>query len=136
MRAGLLQSVFGLSVRSRLPDVSLVREYLDPLPQREHDYGLAASDLTLLTGDEVEPEVQRFGNRWEISIDFGDIRPRETVFTDSPIWLAAAASSVVELRGGLFADNVPEPIQCSLEVRFRVEQRRMEYDDALPYLRQ
>ena len=117
-------------------DVSLVREYLDPLPQREHDYGLAASDLALLTGDEVEPEVQRFGNRWEISIDFGDIRPRETVFTDSPIWLAAAASSVVELRGGLFADNVPEPIQCSLEVRFRVEQRRMEYDDALPYLRQ
>ena len=117
-------------------DVSLVREYLDPLPHREYDPVLAASDLTLLTGDEVEPEVQQFGNRWEISVDFGDIRPQETVFTDSPIWLAAAASSVVELRGGLFADNLPEPIQCSLEVRFRVEQRRMERDDALAYLRQ
>ena len=117
-------------------DVSLVSEYLDPLPQREYDYVLATSDLRLLTGDEVEPQVQRFRNRWEISVDFRDIRPRETVFTDSPIWLAAAASSVVELRGGLFADNLPEPIQCSLEVRFRVEQRRMERDDALPYLRQ
>ena len=117
-------------------DVLLVRESLDPLPQREHDYLLATSDFRLLTGDEVEPQVERFGNRWEISVDFRDIRPRETVFTDSPIWLAAAASSVVDLRGGLFADNLPEPIQCSLEVRFCVEQRRMEYDDALPYLRQ
>ena len=68
--------------------------------------------------------------------DFGDIRPRETVFTHSNLWLAATVSSVVELRGDLFADNLPEPIQCSLEVRFRVEQRRMERDDALPYLRQ
>ena len=117
-------------------DVSLVRESLDPPPQRERDYLLATSDFRLLTGDEVEPQVERFGNRWEISVDFRDIRPRETVFTDSPIWLAAAASSVVELRGGLFADNLPEPIQCSLEVHLRVEQRRMEYDDALPYLRQ
>ena len=68
-------------------------------------------------------------------VDFGDIRPRETFFTHSPIWLAAV-SSVVELSGDLFADNLPEPIQCSLEVHCRVEQRPMERDDALPYLRQ
>ena len=117
-------------------DVLRVREYLDPLPQREHDYLLATSDFRLRTDDEVKPQVQRFHNRWGIAVDFRDIRPRETVFTDSPIWLAAAASSVVELRGDLFADNLPEPIQCSLEVRFCVEQRRMERDDALPYLRQ
>ena len=117
-------------------DVPMAREYLDPLPQREYDPVLATSDLMLPTGNEVEPQVQRVRDRWEISVDFGDIRPRETVFTHSPIWLAAAVSSVVELRGDLFADNLPEPIQCSLEVRFRVEQRRMERDDALPYLRQ
>ena len=117
-------------------DVPMVREYLDPLPQREYDTVLATSDLMLPTGDEVEPQVQRVRDRWEISVDFGDIRPRETVFTHSPIWLAAAVSSVVELSGDLFADNLPEPIQCSLEVHCRVEQRPMERDDALPYLRQ
>ena len=117
-------------------DVDMAREYLDPLPQREYDTVFSPPHLMLPNGDEVEPQVQRFRDRWEISVDFGDIRPRETVFTHSPIWLAAADSSVVELRGDLFADNLPEPIQCSLEVRFRVEQRRMERDDALPYLRQ
>ena len=117
-------------------DVALVREYLDPLPRREYDPVFATLDLALPTGDEVEPQVQRFRDRCQISVDFGDIRPRETVFTHSPIWLGAVVSSVVELCGDLFADNLPEPIQCSLEVHCRVEQRPMERDDALPYLRQ
>ena len=117
-------------------DVSMACEYLDPLPQREYDPVLATSDLMLPADHEVKPQVQRFLDRWEISVDFGDIRPRETVFTHSPIWLGAAVSSVVELGGNLFADNLPEPIQCSLEVHFRVEQRPMERDDALRYLRQ
>ena len=112
-----------------------ILEYLDPLPQ-PYFFLFPSADLMLPTGDEVQAQFRRSRDRWEISVDFGDIRPRETAFTDSPIWLAAAVSSVVELRGGLFADNLPEPIQCSLEVRFRVEQRRMERDDALPYLRQ
>ena len=117
-------------------DVALVREYLDPLPRREYDPVFATLDLALPTGDEGEPQVQRFRDRCQISVDFGDIRPRETVFTHSPIWLGAVVSSVVELCGDLFADNLPEPIQCSLEVHCRVEQRPMERDDALPYLRQ
>ena len=112
-----------------------VLEYLEPLPQPDH-LRFSPVDLMLPTGDEVQAELRRSRDRWEISVDFGDIRPRETVFTHSHLWLAAAVSAVVELRGDLFADNLPEPIQCSLEVRFRVEQRRMEHYDALPYLRQ
>ena len=112
-----------------------ILEYLDRLPQPDI-LRFSSPDLMLPTGDEVQAQFRRSHDRWEISVDFGDIRPQETVFTESPIWLAAASSSIVELRGGLFADNLPEPIQCSLEVRFRVEQRRMERDDALPYLRQ
>ena len=112
-----------------------ILEYLEPLPQPDL-LVFSPPHLMLPTGDEVQAQFRRSRDRWEISVDFGDIRPRETVFTHSPIWLAATVSSVVELRGDLFADNLPEPIQCSLEVRFRVEQRRMERDDALPYLRQ
>ena len=112
-----------------------ILEYLEPLPQPDL-LVFSPPHLMLPTGDEVQAEFRRSRDRWEISVDFGDIRPRETVFTHSNLWLAATVSSVVELRGDLFADNLPEPIQCSLEVRFRVEQRRMERDDALPYLRQ
>ena len=112
-----------------------ILEYLEPLPQPDL-LVFSPPHLMLPTGDEVQAQFRRSRDRWEISVDFGDIRPRETVFTHSPIWLAVAVSSVVELRGDLFADNLPEPIQCSLEVRFRVEQRRMERDDAPSYLRQ
>ena len=112
-----------------------ILEYLEPLP-RPDSLVFSPPHLMLPTGDEVQAQFRRSRDRWEISVDFGDIRPREAVFTHSPIWIAAAVSSVVELSGDLFADNLPEPIQCSLEVRFRVEQRRMERDDALPYLRQ
>ena len=108
-----------------------VLEYLEPLPQPDHLL-FSPVDLMLPTGDEVQAELRRSRD----SVGFGDIRPRETVFTHSPLWLAAAVSSVVELRGDLFANNLPEPIQCSLEVHCRVEQRPMERDDALPYLRQ
>ena len=112
-----------------------ILDYLEPLPQPDF-LVLPSPDLMLPTGDEVQAEFRRSRDRWEISVDFRDIRPRETVFTHSNLWLSATVSSVVELRGDLFADNLPEPIQCSLEVPFRVEQRRMERDDALPYLRQ
>ena len=110
-------------------------EYLAPLPEREYDLVQRVLDGTLATGDEVEPVVQRFRDRWEISVDFGDVRPRETVFTHSPIYLHSAVSAAVELRGVLFADNLPEPAPCSLEVDLRVEQRRMKADDAFPYLK-
>ena len=112
-----------------------VREYVALLPEREYDAYLLHSDLMLPTGDEVEPVVERFRDRWEISVEFGDVRPRETVFTHSPIYLFSGVSAAVELRGSLFADNLPEPAPCSLEVDLRVEQRPMERDDALPYLR-
>ena len=111
-------------------------EYLAPLPEREYDLVPRALDGTLLTGDEVEAVVQRFSDRWEISVEFGDVRPRETIFTHSPVYLWSAFSAAVELHGVLYADNLPEPEPCSLEIDLRVEQRRMERDDALPYLRQ
>ena len=111
-------------------------EYLAPLPEREYDLVPRALDGTLLTGDEVEAVVQRFSDRWEISVEFGDVRPRETIFTHSPVYLWSAFSAAVELHGVLYADNLPEPAPCSLEIDLRVEQRRMERDDALPYLRQ
>ena len=110
-------------------------EYLAPLPEREYDLVPRTLDGTLPTGDEVEAVVQRFSDRWEISVEFGDVRPRETIFTHSPVYLWSAFSAAVELHGVLYADNLPEPASCSLEIDFRVEQRRMKNDDAFPYLK-
>ena len=123
-------------VGSILGDGVEMREYLDPLPERKYDLIPRTSELMLPTGDEVEPEVKRFRDRWEISVDFGDVRPRETVFTHSPIYLFSGVSAALELHGDLFADNLPEPAPCSLEVYLSVEQRRMKHDDAFPYLRE
>ena len=116
-------------------DTVTVNEYLDPLPQREYSWIPDVDALTTRTWDEVEARVQRLSDRWEISVEFGDIRPRDSVYTSDPIWICAAESAIVELTGHLFGDNIPEPIPYSLETRFQVETRPMEYRDVLPYLR-
>ena len=91
--------------------------------------------LATRTSNEVEARVQRIGDRWEVSVEFGNIRPRDSVYTSDPIWICAAEPAIVELTGHLFGDNLPEPIPCSLEIQFQVETRPMEPRDVLPYLR-
>ena len=114
-----------------------VREYLDPLPEMEHHPLFPdVEELRLPGGDEVKVSVDRLGDRWEVSVEFGDIRPQEYVYTDGPIWICSAVSAVVELTGQFLGDNLPEPIPCSLEVHFQVENRAMESNDVLRHLQQ
>ena len=111
-------------------------EYMASLPKREYDLLAGISDVKLPHGDEVEPMVQKIGDRWEVSVEFGDVRPRETIFTHGSVYLWSPLTEVVELQGVLYADNLGDPIACSLEIDLRVEQRPMKLDDALPYLDQ
>jgi hypothetical protein len=116
-------------------DVVTIHEYLETLPKREYSLIPDVDALTTRTWNEVEAHVQQLGDRWEVSVEFGNIRPRDSVYTSDPIWICAAEPAVVELTGHLFGDNLPEPIPCSLEVQFQVETRPMELRDVLPYLR-
>ena len=80
-----------------------------------------------------DPCVQKLPDEWEITIDFGDIRPRDEVWTTSPL-LIGSCGGVTKLEGELRGDNIPEPIPCVLEIDFDVKVRAMEKSDVEPYL--
>lgn len=80
-----------------------------------------------------DPCVQKLADGWEITIDFGDIRPRDEIWTTSPL-LIGSGGGITKLEGELRGDNIPEPIPCALEINFDVEVRAMEKSDVEPYL--
>ena len=79
------------------------------------------------------PCVRELADRWEITIEFGDVRPREEIWTTSAL-LIGPRNGITRLEGKLQGDNIPEPISCILEINFEVEVRPMERSDVEPYL--
>ena len=80
-----------------------------------------------------DPCVQKLAEGWEITIDFGDIRPRDQIWTTSNL-LIGSKGGITKLEGELRGDNIPEPIPCALEINFDVKVRAMEKSDVEPYL--
>lgn len=92
----------------------------------------AFSITQLLRGDH-DPGVGELADRWEITIEFGDVRPHEEVWTTSAL-LIGSGNGITRLEGELQGDNIPEPISCVLEINFEVGERPMERSDVEPYL--
>ena len=80
-----------------------------------------------------DPCVQELDDRWEVSIDFGDVRPREIVWTTSSLFICAI-EGITRLKGELQGDNIPDPHPIELEICFEVEERPMKRSDVEPYL--
>ncbi|MCY4436192.1 MAG: ATP-binding protein [Chloroflexi bacterium] len=93
-------------------------------------------DSMPLVGQKPETHLEDRNDEWEIVVEFGDIRPRETVWTTNPFWFGCAHPTLAKLEGQLFGDNLREPTPCSLEIQFEAEQRPMTEVDAAPYLDQ
>ena len=81
-----------------------------------------------------DPCVQQYADRWEITIDFGDVRPCDEVWTTSALLVGSSNPGTTKLEGELRGDNLPKPISCVLDICFEVEQRPMQPTDVRPYL--
>lgn len=104
-------------------------------PHRSRMVGITESmvPLSQQLRSDPDPCVRKLDDRWEITIDFGDVRPRQEIWTTSALFIASK-DGITRLEGELQGDNIPEPIPCVLEVSFEVEQRPMERSDVEPYL--
>ena len=81
----------------------------------------------------INPWVRELDNEWEVTIDFGDVRPQEQVWTDSAL-LIGSRDGITKMEGKLQGDNIPEPVPCMLEVNFEIEKRPMNRSDVEPHL--
>lgn len=84
--------------------------------------------------DRHDPKVKELPDMWEITIPFGDIFPQDETWTDSELLIGSTGGST-KLEGELRGENLPEPISCSLEINFEVEERPMERSDVEPHIR-
>lgn len=78
---------------------------------------------------EARIELQEDSDHWKISVEFGDIRPDEKISTEDTLWFGSGNSGTVSLKGKLLGENISEPIQCSLDIRFETECRPMTEED-------
>ena len=80
-----------------------------------------------------EPTVREFESGWEISVEFGNIRPGESVWSSAPIFVATSQTEELEMKGELKGDNLAKPLPIVLRIASRVEERKMTASDVEKY---
>jgi Putative DNA-binding domain len=111
------------SVELRLPDVN--RELLlfqnSELPEKPEPVYDFVPKISARFRHEVEDiDVRRLQDEWLVTVHFGRIRPKETVWAGDPLWIGTQSSRELTLSGRIFADNIPDPIPCELRLSFEV----------------
>ena len=114
----------------------VIQDWIDGPPSRDRLIGHDLSESMFRTPQDIDLNVEEYGHRWEIEIDFGDVRPRDEAWSTNRLYIGSMNSGVVSLQGELRGDNLPEPLKCELEVKVEVERRAMEIADVAPYLGQ
>lgn len=84
---------------------------------------------------DISPDVRVLEDRSELTIDFGDVRPGDEVWTDYPVLVGANADGTSSVDGELRGDNIPKPLSCRLDIAHSVERRPMEREDVWPLIR-
>ena len=100
-------------------------------PYRNTLQGMHAqvTPLAKLLRANPDPCVRVCKDRFEITIEFGDIRPHDEVWTTTPILVGGMKEGTIVLDGELRGGNLPSPVACRLEAFLEVEKRPMEILD-------
>ena len=92
--------------------------------------------MTFSGHDGPDLTIREYDNWWEVDIDFGDVRPRDEVWTETSLFVGSTSPRITKLQGELKGDNLPDPVKCELEIKFEVCRRPMDVKDVRPYLDQ
>ncbi len=98
-------------------------------------YRFISTPVDAIDNREVNPRIDENSDRWDIEIDFGDIRPRDEIWITRPILFGSDKPGTIRLEGELRGDNIRDPITCELAIEVEVERREMLMSDVAPYLR-
>ena len=115
-----------------------VRDVSPSFPKKEIGLFADFSNIDVLPlshEHQARLELVEDSERWMISVEFGDIRPGESVTTIETLWFGSYESGIVSLNGKLLGDNISEPISCSLGIQFESGFRPMTVDDVDLYKR-
>ena len=110
-----------------------IQDWIDDPPSRDLLIASRFADSMVRSPCDIDLNVREYTDRWDIDIDFGDVRPRDEAWTTNGLFIGSIDTGVLILQGELRGDNLPEPLKCELEVQVKVERKEMEVDDITPY---
>ena len=110
-----------------------IHAWIDDPPSKDFLISPRFADSMVGSPSDIDLNVTEYTDRWEIDIDFGDVRPRDEAWTTNGLFIGSSNPGVLTLQGELRGDNLPEPLPCDLQVQIEVQRREMEMDDVAPY---
>ena len=113
---------------------TVIQEWIEEVPSP--DSGILSPhipELALRSHDDPDLTVREYDGLWEIDIDFGDVRPRDEVWTVGSLFVGSTNSGFARLAGELKGDNLPNPVKCELDIKFKVNRRPMDVGPHFPY---
>ena len=102
----------GITVRDKLPDEPAYR-LIDVI--RPDIY---AARLSLQR--DPQTEVVYHGSQWTITVHFGNVQPKSSVWADEPFYIGSTREKSLELEAVIYADNLPEPRKVKLTIEFEI----------------
>jgi len=99
------------------------------------DFPAETYDIPILLNDRTyaPPSTEIYlsdeSDYWMIQVEFGNIRPGEKIVAEDQLWFSAVVPMRATMKGKILGENIPEPIQCSLEIKFETLQRPMTIED-------
>lgn len=72
-----------------------------------------------------DPLVEEYVTHWEITVPFGVVLPRATVFSTDTIYIGATRPSTVTLNVEVYAANLPVPSTFALTAKISADSRPM-----------
>ena len=115
---GLIAKCDGLVVMDALPDFPT--EIYDAV-SRIYDRTYASPTTEIRLSEETD--------YWGIQVEFGNVRPGERIIADDQFWLSSRQTMSATISGKIIGENIPEPIQNSLELKFEPNERPMTIED-------
>lgn len=105
----------GITVTDKLPDKPAYR-LIDVIPPN-----IYAARLSLQP--DPQTEVVYHGSQWTITVHFGNVQPKSSVWADEPFYIGSTTEKSLELEAVIYADNLPEPRKVKLTIEFEIENR-------------
>jgi hypothetical protein len=72
-----------------------------------------------------EVQLLDHGDRWSLTVDFGDIQPRATGWAAESVYASASTPGIHSLSLRIYADNFSEPQDATIQLDFSIEQRAL-----------
>jgi len=100
----------GITVRDKLPDKPAHR-LIDVIPPN------------IYAAREPQTEVVYHSSPWTLTVHFGNVQPKSSVWADEPFYIGSSAEKSLELEAVIYADNLPDPRKVKLTIEFEIENR-------------